>query len=375
LLESTCRINFPTTLVDASHWMAFSLTTRPISLQIGRRTVAMVGTRSSSVKRGNTASVVLSAVVSEKRARVAAAQPAPIARSGPVVSSAIQASTQPSYSEEDVISIVSWNVCSLRSMLKTEAFEELVASTRATFYFLQESKMTENSQEKLDDPNLVPGYSVIWNHSVSPLGHHGVAVLVSDSCPFRIASVDKGIGSSVDAEGRVLSLHLESDCFKPLTIVNLYVPNSGAKLMRLSLRTDDWEPRMRAYLTTVVKANPVVVCGDMNVAHQEIDIHNSKGNLKNAGHTHEERAAFGKLLAAGDGFVDCFRAMNPDVKDAYTFWSRRKATTREQNKGWRLDYGIVSKNLYEQVVDTLHLTSVRGSDHAPVLITLRPPRS
>jgi exodeoxyribonuclease III len=300
---------------------------RPLAFQsFGRaRSIVMVGTRKSKGKRPNAAAPATANAAPEKRARVQEAQPAP-----PPDTLAVPAefSVPSTMTESGTLSIISFNVCSLRTMLKSNLLQELVAVAPADFILLQETKMTDESQAKLVDADILPGYSCTWNHCVSPKGHHGVATLMSDTCPFRVSSVDTGIGSSVDAEGRVLSLHLVSDVYKPITLVNLYVPNSGAKLLRLDMRIDDWESRFREYVAQAMLRNPVVVCGDLNVAHEEIDIFDSKGNKGNAGHTPQERAAFGQLLSAGEGLVDSFRALNPDVKDAYTFWSRRSPTTR-----------------------------------------------
>lgn len=269
--------------------------------------------------------------------------------------------------------LMTFNVCSLRTMLKSDVLRRLVQDFEPQVLALQETKMSDDAVEKLADANILPGYSVYWSHSRTAKGHHGLATLVQKKADLQVDEATNSIGESVgDGEGRVLTLKVHSHDFDKMYIVNTYVPNSGAKLARLEYRVNTWETKMRSYLASLrEQTSNVIVLGDLNVAHQEIDIHDSKRNSKNAGHTPEERAAFSELLR--EGWVDTFRELNPDARDSYTFWSRRfGASTREKNKGWRLDYALVSRELFESgyVLQTTHLTDVQGSDHAPVMMTV-----
>jgi exodeoxyribonuclease III len=268
--------------------------------------------------------------------------------------------------------IMSYNVCSLRSMLKKGTLPSLVDTFRPHVLCLQETKMTDDAVKLLDGPGaVVPGFTVYWNHSTTAKGKHGVATLISDDAGITVSAVPGPGDAIVVGEGRVLALDVTSEQYGTVCVVNAYVPNSGAKLARLPYRTEEFEPLMRSYLAALRKdKGAVVYVGDLNCAHRAIDIHNSKGNSRYAGHTPEERAEFSKLLDGG--FVDAFRRRNPDLTGAYTFWSSRSKTTREQNKGWRLDYGIVNEELFPRVHDVLHLAHVDSSDHCPISVLLAP---
>lgn len=236
---------------------------------------------------------------------------------------------------------------------------------------LQETKMNDESVAKLDNPEVVPGYTVFWNHSTTAKGKHGVASFVKNGLMDRVTQMDGPADEIVVGEGRVLTLNVETEEHGSLTIVNAYVPNSGAKLARLKYRVDVFEAAMRAYLTQLrEEKGTVLYIGDLNCAHTAVDVHNSKGNRKNAGHTPEECAAFDELVRPGAGWVDAYRARNPNVDGAYTFWSGRSKTTRPQNKGWRLDYAVCSKELDARVYDVAHLVHVDASDHCPVQVLI-----
>lgn len=275
--------------------------------------------------------------------------------------------------------ICSYNVNSLRSMLKSDALTNLVTDEQPDILCIQETKMTPEAVKQLPDPtSVLPGYNVRWNHSTTAKGKHGTCIFTRKGVGIKVVGMKDGIGEEEsDGEGRTQTMTIKSDVFGSVCVVNCYVPNSGAKLARLGYRTETFEPAMREYLAALRKKmadSGGVVCytGDLNCAHEEIDIHNSKGNVKNAGHTPEERAAFTELLKDEGGFVDVFRRRNPDVKDSYTFWSMRSKTTRAQNKGWRLDYFLINKEAMPRVSDMAHLTNYTASDHSPIMLTLAP---
>jgi exodeoxyribonuclease III len=269
--------------------------------------------------------------------------------------------------------VMSYNVCSLRSMLAREAkpLHTLVATYEPDVLCLQETKMTDEAVAKLADPDVLPGYTVFWAHSSTAKGKHGVATLVKKSLAAQVSQIDGPVEEIICDEGRMLVLDVETEEHGSLTIINGYVPNSGGKLARLPYRTETFEPAMRKYLEDLkAKKGSVLYCGDLNCAHEEIDIHNSKGNRKNAGHTPEECAAFSEMLRPEGQYVDAFRAKYPHLEGAYTFWSARSKTTRVKNAGWRLDYFICDKELYACVHDVRHLVHIDDSDHCPLEILL-----
>ena len=201
------------------------------------------------------------------------------------------------------------------------------------------------------------GYAEFWNSAVKK-GYSGTAVFTR----CKPVSVSRGIGwTKHDQEGRVLTLE-----FKKFTLVNVYTPNSQSELARLVYRME-WEDAFRAYLEKLDANKPVVVCGDLNVAHEEIDLTNPKVNRRNAGFTDEERGKMTELLAAG--FCDTFRCLHPDLERAYTWWSYR-SNARDRNIGWRIDYFLVSERLMPKVVETTIYPNILGSDHCPVGLTL-----
>ncbi len=201
------------------------------------------------------------------------------------------------------------------------------------------------------------GYTAYWN-SAQKKGYSGVAAF----CRQTPLSVTKGIGiDEHDTEGRVLTLE-----YPDFYLVVCYTPNSQDGLRRLEYR-QQWDEEFRRYVTGLDASKPVVICGDLNVAHKEIDLKNPKTNRKNAGFTDEEREGFSNLLACG--FIDTFRHFNPDITEAYTWWSYR-FRAREKNAGWRIDYFLVSERLLSRLKSAKILNTIYGSDHCPVEIEI-----
>ena len=247
--------------------------------------------------------------------------------------------------------LVSWNVNGLRACLG-KGFLDFFSAADADAVCLQETKM---HQEQADLE--LPGYQQFWN-SAEKKGYSGTAVFTR----VLPLNVTYGIGMAEhDSEGRVITVEYE-----PFYLVNCYTPNAQRELARLEYRMK-WEDDFRAYLMSLDAKKPVVLCGDMNVAHQEIDLKNPKTNRRNAGFSDEERAKMTELLAGG--FVDTFRALYPDVTGAYTWWSYLRRA-RDTNAGWRIDYFIVSERLRGAVHDSRIRADVMGSDHCPVELDL-----
>ncbi|MEG2222007.1 MAG: exodeoxyribonuclease III [Oscillospiraceae bacterium] len=247
--------------------------------------------------------------------------------------------------------LISWNVNGLRACL-THGFLEFCAQTDAEVYCLQEIKMREEQADF-----QLPGYTRIF-HSAEKAGYSGTAIFTKTP-PL---SVTYDFGDDVHRhEGRVITAE-----YPAFYLVCCYTPNSKDELKRLPYRMD-WEDDFRDYLTALDAVKPVVLCGDLNVAHQEIDLKNPKTNRRNPGFTDEERGKLTALLGAG--FVDSFRALYPERTDAYSWWSYR-FHAREKNIGWRIDYFIVSQRLRDQITAADILHTVTGSDHCPVSLEL-----
>ena len=247
---------------------------------------------------------------------------------------------------------ISWNVNGLRAVMK-KGFEEVFQSFDADFVCLQETKLQAGQIEL-----SFPGYESYWNYAERK-GYSGTVIFARHT-PM---SVTYGIGiPEHDTEGRVVTLEYEN-----FYLVCVYTPNAQDGLKRIDYRMR-WEDAFRAFLVELDGKKPVIVCGDMNVAHEEIDLKNPKTNVGNAGFSDEERGKFTELLAAG--FTDSFRALYPDKTDAYSWWSYR-AAARERNVGWRIDYFVVSNRLREQITDAFILPEVMGSDHCPVGLDLK----
>ena len=248
--------------------------------------------------------------------------------------------------------LISWNVNGLRAVVGKN-FREVFQSLDADFFCLQETKM-QAGQLELE----FPGYQSWWNYAEKK-GYSGTAIF-SKHHPL---SVSYGIGiEEHEHEGRVITLEMES-----FFLVCVYTPNSQDGLRRLDYRMR-WEDDFRAYLQKLDESKPVIVCGDMNVAHEEIDLKNPKTNRMNAGFTDEERRQMTTLLNAG--FADTFRHLHPTQEGIYSWWSYR-FHAREKNVGWRIDYFLTSQRLLPQVSEANILTDIMGSDHCPVELVLQ----
>lgn len=248
--------------------------------------------------------------------------------------------------------MISWNVNGLRACLG-KGFLEYVKESDADIFCIQESKLQEG-QVELE----LPGYHQYWNYAEKK-GYSGTAMFTKEE-PI---AVTYGLGiEEHDHEGRVITAE-----FPEYYVVTCYTPNSQDGLKRLDYRMQ-WEDAFRAYLKALETKKPVIFCGDLNVAHQEIDLKNPKTNRKNAGFSDEERAKFTELLEAG--FVDTFRYFYPDQEGIYSWWSYR-FSARAKNAGWRIDYFCVSESLKDRLVDAKIHTEVLGSDHCPVELDIR----
>lgn len=242
---------------------------------------------------------------------------------------------------------VSWNVNGIRACVK-KGFEESFSNLDADIFCIQESKM-QKDQLKLD----TPGYHQYWNYAIRK-GYSGTAIFTKQ----EPVSVKNGLGiEEHDQEGRLITLDMGDYYF-----ITVYVPNSQNELKRLDYRMK-WEDDFREYVAGLSNEKPVIICGDMNVAHKEIDLKNPASNHHNPGFSDEERGKFQELLDAG--FVDTFRYKYPDQKDIYSWWSYR-FNSRENNAGWRIDYFLVSDYVQDKIVDAKIHNEVFGSDHCPV---------
>lgn len=243
--------------------------------------------------------------------------------------------------------LISWNVNGLRACVK-KGFEDFFKEVDADIFCIQETKLQEGQIDF--EPE---GYECYWNYAEKK-GYSGTAVFTKQH-PLKVWN---GIGMEEhDQEGRVITLEFEDFFF-----VTVYTPNSQSELKRLDYRMK-WEDDFREYLQELDKEKPVIMTGDLNVAHEEIDLKNPKTNKKNAGFTQEERDKFTELLNAG--FIDSFRYLNPELAGAYTWWSYR-FKAREKDAGWRIDYFVVSERWKERIKDAIIYKTVMGSDHCPI---------
>lgn len=243
--------------------------------------------------------------------------------------------------------LVSWNVNGLRAVLN-KGFMKFFTEADADVFCVQETKM-QRDQAELD----FQGYHEYWNSAVKK-GYSGTAVFSKE--PALSEQLDLGIPEH-DGEGRILTLEYEK-----FFLVNAYAPNSQGGLARLPYRLS-WQDAFSAHLKKLDETKPVVICGDLNVAHQEIDIKNPKSNAGSAGFSPQEREKMTELLGAG--FTDTFRFIYPDKKDAYTWWSYM-FKAREKNVGWRIDYFLISKRIADKIVKAEIYSDIWGSDHCPV---------
>lgn len=249
--------------------------------------------------------------------------------------------------------LISWNVNGLRAVCG-KGFADVFVQLDADFFCLQETKL-QQGQIDLE----FPGYRSFWNYAEKK-GYSGTAVYTKHD-PLNVTY---GIGiDKHDHEGRVITLEME-DFF----LVCAYTPNSQDELRRLDYRME-WEDDFRGYLLSLeAKGKGVIVCGDLNVAHKEIDLKNPTSNRHNAGFTDEERGKFSALLE--EGFIDTFRFFYPDRKDIYSWWSYR-FYARQRNSGWRIDYFVVSENMRDRLSDAAIHTEITGSDHCPVELVIK----
>lgn len=247
--------------------------------------------------------------------------------------------------------LISWNVNGLRAC-EGKGFSDIFRQLDADFFCLQETKMQEGQLDLAFD-----GYESYWNYAEKK-GYSGTAIFTKHTP----VNVTYGIGiDEHDHEGRVITLEMPD-----FYLITVYTPNSQDGLRRLEYRMK-WEDDFREYLMRLDAVKPVIVCGDMNVAHNEIDLKNPKTNRKNAGFTDEEREKFTKLLDSG--FTDTFRYFYPDKEGAYSWWSYR-FKAREKNAGWRIDYFVVSNRLTDKIKSAGIHTEIYGSDHCPVELEL-----
>lgn len=249
------------------------------------------------------------------------------------------------------LKFVSWNVNGLRAIVNKN-FADIFSDFDADFFCLQETKLQEGQIDL-----AFPGYESYWNYAERK-GYSGTAIFTKHT-PL---SVRLGIGAADhDSEGRVITLE-----YAGFYLVTVYTPNSQEQLKRLDYRMD-WETAFLAYLKGLESEKPVVVCGDLNVAHENIDLKNWKTNRKNAGFSDEERAKFSEVVA--NGFIDTFRYFHPDAEGRYSWWSYR-FNARKNNAGWRIDYFLVSDALKDALVDADIHENIFGSDHCPVSLKL-----
>jgi len=247
---------------------------------------------------------------------------------------------------------ISWNVNGLRACA-AKGFEETFRKLDADFFCLQETKIQAGQLDMEFE-----GYRSFWNYAEKK-GYSGTAIFTK----HEPVGVTYGMGiDEHDHEGRVITMEMPE-----FYLVDVYTPNSQDELARLDYRMK-WEDDFRAYLKGLEKQKPVIVCGDLNVAHKEIDLKNPKTNRRNAGFTDEERAKFSTLLESG--FIDTFRYFYPDAEGIYSWWSYR-FRSREKNAGWRIDYFLVSQMLKDRIESASIHTGILGSDHCPVELVLR----
>ena len=243
--------------------------------------------------------------------------------------------------------LISWNVNGIRACI-TKGFEDFFKAVNADVFCIQETKCQEDQVDLKFD-----GYYSYWN-SAERKGYSGTAIF----CKNKPISVTYGIGiEEHDKEGRVITAEFEKNY-----VVTIYTPNSKRGLERLEYR-QVWEDEVRKFLLSLKKNKPVIMCGDLNVAHKEIDLKNPKSNRGNAGFTDEERDKFTELLNVG--FVDTYRFLYPDKEEAYSWWSYM-GRAREKNIGWRIDYFVVSDDIKDKINDAMIYPEIMGSDHCPV---------
>lgn len=247
--------------------------------------------------------------------------------------------------------LISWNVNGIRAVMK-KGFLDFIQEHEPDMLCLQETKATPDQVDL-----FLPDYTLVWN-SAERKGYSGVAVFTKR----KPLSVEKGIGHEVDNEGRVLTLE-----FEDYYVVTVYTPNAKDDLSRIPLRHEEWDPLFLKYCKQLEQNKPVIFCGDLNVAHQPIDLKRDKPNEGKKGYTQEEREGFTNFIEAG--FIDTFRYLYPD-EEKYSWWSYMGGA-RSRNVGWRIDYVLVSESIMPQVENAFILNDVMGSDHCPVGIIFK----
>lgn len=263
--------------------------------------------------------------------------------------------------------LYSWNVNGIRAVINKGAFAQFINDHQPDVLCLQETK-AKQGQAEID----LPEYEEIWNSADRP-GYSGTAIFTkvkplstmngfADAIAHKYGLDDDGFGDPTK-EGRVLSVE-----FEDFWVVTVYTPNSKRDLGRLSLRHKQWDPAFLEHIKMLEEKKPVLVCGDLNVAHTEIDLARPKDNLKNAGFTEEEREGINALI--GSGLIDTFRTLHPDTKDVYTWWTAWGGA-RQRNVGWRIDYWLASSSLTPRVKSAEVHADVMGSDHCPVSIEIK----
>lgn len=259
------------------------------------------------------------------------------------------------------LKIISWNVNGIRAMMKKKNLYNLIEKEKPNIICFGETKIScpfIDTQEELK--KKIKGYRYrYWSPCLVKNGYSGTAIF-SKKKPINVTY---GLGnSSIDNEGRVITLE-----FKDFYLLHVYTPNSGQGLKRLDYRLKTWDLEFRKFIKNLNKTKPVIVTGDLNVAHEEIDIHNPKGNKKNSGFTQEERDSFSKLLKEAK-MIDTYRHLNPESEE-YSFWTYL-FNSRKKNKGWRIDYFLIPQKNIKWVKKSSILTDVMGSDHAPISLQL-----
>jgi len=259
--------------------------------------------------------------------------------------------------------IIAWNVNGLKSLLKTDYLDKMINDENPDVFCMGETKLScpYDDIEKQIVSRFAQFKFRYWSPCKTKKGYSGTSIF----CKKEPLSIQYGLkfkDKEIDDEGRVIVIE-----YKKYYILHVYTPNSGQSLNRLEWRTTIWDRAFENYINNLQKTKPIIICGDLNVAHQEIDLKNPKTNLKTAGYTVEERESFQKILT-NCNLTDTFRKINPE-KIEYSFWSYMR-NSREKNIGWRIDYFLLSKKLENKTKESLILTKILGSDHAPVKIKI-----
>ncbi len=259
--------------------------------------------------------------------------------------------------------IIAWNVNGLKSLLKTDYLDKMINDENPDVFCMGETKLScpYDDIEKQIVSRFAQFKFRYWSPCKTKKGYSGTSIF----CKKEPLSIQYGLkfkDKEIDDEGRVIVIE-----YKKYYILHVYTPNSGQSLNRLEWRTTIWDRAFENYINNLQKTKPIIICGDLNVAHQEIDLKNPKTNLKTAGYTVEERESFQKILT-NCNLTDTFRKINPE-KIEYSFWSYMR-NSREKNIGWRIDYFLLSKSLENKTKESLILTKILGSDHAPIKIKI-----